>query len=143
MSDTSLIIGKLVLWTGFAIVLYAELISKKTFFRCTIFTLPISQREPHLPPKRASFFKSGKSDFFCSKKFAMSLIRAIFAFANGREVATLGFVFTVCLHSAFALPSLWVRSGFASGGEEKHKATRQQKHGTNKRSLTYLLIGNA
>ena len=60
----------------------------------------------------------------------MSLIRAIFAFANGREVANLGFVFTVCLHSAFA-----------SGGEEKHKATRQQKHGTNERSLTYLLIG--
>ena len=71
----------------------------------------------------------------------MSLIRAIFAFENGREVANLRFVFTACLHSAFALPSLWVRSAFASGGEEKHKATRQQKHGTNKRSLTYLLIG--
>ena len=71
----------------------------------------------------------------------MSLFRAIFAFENGREVANLGFVFTECLHSAFALPSLWVRSAFASGGEEKHKAMRQQKHGTNKRSLTYLLIG--
>ena len=30
----------------------------------------------------------------------------IFAFENGREVATLGFVFTRCLRSAFALPSL-------------------------------------
>ena len=43
----------------------------------------------------------------------MSLFRAIFAFGNGREVANLGFVFTECLHSAFALGSLWVRSGFA------------------------------
>ena len=34
-----------------------------------------------------------------------------------------------------------VRSGFASGGEEKHKAMRQQRQGTNERSLTYLLIG--
>ena len=92
------------------------------------------QREP-------LFFKRRKSDIFYSKKFAMSLIRAIFAFENGREVANLGFVFAVCLHSASTLPSLWVRSGFASGGEEKHKATRQQKHGTNERSLTYLLIG--
>ena len=99
MSDTSLIIGKLVLWTGFAIVLYAELISKKIIFRCTFLTFPVSKREP-------LFLKSGKSDIFCSKKFAMSLIRAIFAFENGREVANLGFVFTVCLHSAFALPSL-------------------------------------
>ena len=36
----------------------------------------------------------------------MSLFRAIFAFENGREVATLGFVFPECLRSAFALPSL-------------------------------------
>ena len=43
------------------------------------------------------FYKSGKSDFFCSRKFAMSLFRAIFAFGNGREVANLGFVFTECL----------------------------------------------
>ena len=39
----------------------------------------------------------------------MSLIRAIFAFENGREVANLGFVFTECLHSAFALGSLCLR----------------------------------
>ena len=36
----------------------------------------------------------------------MSLFRTIFAFENGREVANLGFVFTECLRSAFALPSL-------------------------------------
>ena len=36
----------------------------------------------------------------------MSLIRAIFAFGNGREVANLGFVFSECLRSAFALGSL-------------------------------------
>ncbi len=71
----------------------------------------------------------------------MSLFRTIFAFENGREMANLGFVFTECLHSAFALGSLCLHSGFASGGEEKHKAMRQQRQGTNKRSLTYLLIG--
>ena len=56
----------------------------------------------------------------------MSLIRAIFAFGNGREVANLGFVFTECLHSAFALGSLWVRSAstLASLPEAK-KSTRQ------------------
>ena len=36
----------------------------------------------------------------------MSLIRAIFAFGNGREVANLGFVFSECLRYAFALGSL-------------------------------------
>ena len=61
----------------------------------------------------------------------MSLFRTIFAFENGREMANLGFVFTECLHSAFALGSLCLRSGFASGGEEKHKAMRQQRHGSN------------
>ena len=72
----------------------------------------------------------------------MSLFRIIFVFGNGREVANLGFVFTECFHSAFALGSLCLRSGFASGGEEKHKAMRQQRRGTNKRSLTYLFLGN-
>ncbi len=95
---------------------------------------PLWRREP-------LFYKRGKSDIFCSKKFAMSLFRAIFAFGNGRKVANLGFVFTECLHSAFALGSLCLHSGFASRGEEKHKAMRQQRQGTNKRSLTYLLIG--
>ena len=39
----------------------------------------------------------------------MSLFRTIFAFENGREMANLGFVFTECLHSAFALGSLCLR----------------------------------
>ena len=39
------------------------------------------------------------------EKFAMSLFRTIFAYENGREVATLGFVFTECLRYGFALPS--------------------------------------
>jgi hypothetical protein len=85
------------------------------------------QREP-------LFFKSGKSDIFCSKKFAMSLIRAIFAFGNWRESGQ----FRSRLPR---VPSLCLRSGFALGGEEKHKEMRQQRHGTNERSLTYLLIG--
>ena len=79
---------------------------RKTLFRCPALTLLFDSREPLLPPKEPLFFKRRKSDIFCSKKFAMSLIRTIFAFENGREVANLGFVFTVCLHSAFALPSL-------------------------------------
>ena len=39
----------------------------------------------------------------------MSLFRTIFAFENGREMANLGFVFTECLRSAFALGSLCLR----------------------------------
>ena len=60
------------------------------------------QREP-------LFGKSGKNDIFCSKKFAMSLFRAIFAFGNGREMANLVLVFPECLRSAFALGSLCLR----------------------------------
>ena len=77
------------------------------------------QREP-------LFYKRGKSDIFLRKKFVMSLFRIIFAFENGREMANLGFVFTECLHSGFALPSLWVRSAstLASLPEAK-KSTRQ------------------
>ena len=77
------------------------------------------QREP-------LFYKSGKSDIFLRKKFVMSLFRIIFVFGNGREVANLVLVFPECLHSAFALPSLWVRSAstLASLPEAK-KNTRQ------------------
>ncbi|MBR6990871.1 MAG: hypothetical protein IKH97_01460, partial [Bacteroidales bacterium] len=46
------------------------------------------QREP-------LFFKSGKSDIFRSKKFAMSLFRAIFAFGNGREIVLNGINLTL------------------------------------------------
>ena len=74
-----------------------------TYALCDKESLFCHQREP-------LFYKSGKSDIFCSKKFAMSLFRTIFAFENDREMANLGFVFPECLHSAFALPSLWVRS---------------------------------
>ena len=49
----------------------------------------------------------------------MSLFRTIFAFENGREVANSVSVFTECLRSAFALGSLWVRSAFASGSENR------------------------
>ena len=86
--------------------------------------LPLWWREPLLPSKRASFYKRGESDIILRKKFVMSLFRTIFVFGNGREVANLGFVFTECL-----------RSAFASEGEEKHKAMRQQRHGTNKSSF--------
>ena len=38
--------------------------------------------------------------------------------------------------SAFALPSLWVRSAFASGGEEKRETGGRQKQGKNRPPLT-------
>ena len=57
----------------------------------------------------------------------MSLFRTIFAFENGREMANLGFVFTECLHSAFALPSLWVRSASTPKIENKVNPKRDEK----------------
>ena len=54
----------------------------------------------------------------------MSLFRTIFAFENGREMANLAFVFTECLHSAFALPSL-----------PEAKKERSQKQGKNRPPL--------
>ena len=96
-------------------------------------SLPATKESLFCHWREPLFYKSGKNDFFCSKKFVMSLFRAIFALGNGREVPNFVLVFPECLRSAFALPSLCLHSGFASGGEEKHKATRQQKHDTNKR----------
>ena len=73
------------------------------FFHVTPESLFDDEREP-------LFCKRGKSDIFFAKKFVMSLFRAIFAFGNGREVATLGLVFLVmpssCLRRAFVVPSL-------------------------------------
>ena len=75
----------------------------KITFRC--FTSHISlwlygvslslKREPLLS-------ESAKSDFFFVKKFIVSLFRTIFAFGNGQEAATLGFVLPKCLRSVFA-----------------------------------------
>ena len=90
---------------------------KKTCFSSTEPSLPFNQREP-------LFFKSGKSDIFCSKKFVMSLFRIIFAFENGREMANLGFVFTECLHSAFALGSLCLRFRKRKQRGKKRKGRR-------------------
>ena len=93
--------------------------ARKTFFVAQFSYTPLTKESLFCYQREPLFFKSGKSDIFCSKKFVMSLFRTIFAFENGREVANLAFVFTECLHSAFALGSLWVRSPFASGSEEK------------------------
>ena len=57
----------------------------------------------------------------------MSLFRTIFAFENGREMANLGFVFTECLHSGFALPPLWVRSGSTPKIGDKVNPKRDEK----------------
>ena len=73
-----------------------------TYALCDEESLFCHQREP-------LFYKSGKSDIFLRKKFVMSLFRIIFVFGNGREVANLVLVFPECLHSAFALGSLWLR----------------------------------
>ena len=84
------------------------------------------QREP-------LFFKSGKSDIFCSKKFVMSLFRTIFAFENGREMANLGFVFPECLRSGFALPSLpEAKKRGRQEGDRRETETRQKPTTTNK-----------
>ena len=89
------------------ICFYYELFSRKNAFPLPSPHIPfLTQESLFCHQREPLFFKRRKSDIFCSKKFAMSLIRTIFAFENGREVANLGFVFTVCLHSAFALPSL-------------------------------------
>ena len=77
-------------------------------------------REPLLPPKRASFFQKWDPRYLCIWKRTR----------DGQSRSRLPRV-----------PSLCLRSGFALGGEEKHKEMRQQRHGTNERSLTYLLIG--
>ena len=76
--------------------------------------------------------KSGESDFFCLKKFAMSLFCAIFAVENGREAATLGFVFTECLRSAFALASLpeAKKGGRKEGGIENWELRIENYPGT-------------
>ena len=54
------------------------LLPLKDYFYYYRFGVPSNQREP-------LFFKRRKSDIFYSKKYAMSLIRTIFAFGNGRE----------------------------------------------------------
>ena len=110
------------------ICFYAKLISQKNAFLLPSPHTPfLTQESLFCHQREPLFFKSGKSDIFCSKKFAMSLIRTIFAFENGRGMANLGFVFTECLHSAFALPSLWVRSAFAPEGGVKASPKRVEE----------------
>ena len=85
----------------------AKLISQKNAFLLPSPHIPfLTQESLFCHQREPLFFKSGKSDIFCSKKFAMSLIRAIFAFGNGREMANPVLVFPECLRSAFALASL-------------------------------------
>ena len=81
------------------------------FFRRLVKKTCSSSTEPYLlcDQREPLFYKRGKSDFFCSKKFVMSLFRTIFAFGNGREVPNFVLVFPECLRSAFALPPLWLR----------------------------------
>ena len=111
--------------------------SLKRFF-ITSLCYPLVTKESLFCHQREPLFsKSGKSDFFCLKKLAMSLIRAIFALETDERWP----ISDSSSQSAFALPSLCLHSGFASGGEEKHKAMRQQRQGTNKSSLTDLLRG--
>ena len=90
-------------------------------------SLPVAKESLFCHRREPLFSKSGKSDIFCLKKFAMSLFRTIFAFENGREVkqqscellrwrsgerdfgSRLPKVPSFCLRSAFALPPLWLR----------------------------------
>ena len=92
------------------ICFYAELIRHKIgFLLPSPFTPFLAQESLFCHQREPLFFKSGKSDIFRSKKFAMSLFRAIFAFGNGREMANFVLDFPECLRSAFALGSLWLR----------------------------------
>ena len=69
------------------IYFYAELISQKNASLLPSPYIPFLTEESLFCHQREPlFFKRRKSDIFCSKKFAMSLIRAIFAFGNGREM---------------------------------------------------------
>ena len=90
------------------ICFYAKLISQKNAFLLPSPHIPfLTQESLFCHQREPLFFKSGKSDIFCSKKFAMSLIRAIFAFGNGTREWPIPFSSS---QSAFALPSLWLRS---------------------------------
>ena len=89
------------------ICFYAELIRHKIgFLLPSPFTPFLTQESLFCHQRKPLFFKSGKSDIFRSKKFAMSLFRAIFAFGNGREMANFVLDFPECLRSGFALASL-------------------------------------
>ena len=108
------------------IVFFPPLTAIETVFRDTSTYNPCDKESLFCHQREPLFYKSGKSDIFLRKKFVMSLFRAIFAFGNGREVANLVLVFPECLHSAFALGSLCLRSAstLASLPEAK-KNTRQ------------------
>ena len=79
----------------------------KITFRCFTSHTSLWRYGASLSPKREPLLsESAKSDFFFVKKFIVSLFRTIFAFGNGQEADSLGFVLPKCLRSAFALPSL-------------------------------------
>ena len=134
---------------------------RKTLFCCPPLHSFSDWREPLLPPKRASFFqKKEKWHFLLEKVCHVVNPRYLCIWKRTRGEATILWivaiakrrtrlvpVFPECLifrwHEcpqdilnlgSFALASL-------PEAKKKHKAMRQQRQGTNKRSLTYLLIG--
>ena len=82
-------------------------------------SLPVTKESLFCHQREPLFYRSGESDFFCLKKFAMSQFRTIFAFGNGREMATLGLV-------SSEVPSSCLRRAFASGGENRTRSETRQ-----------------
>ena len=119
MSDTSLIIGKLVLWTGFAIVLYAELISKKNIFSLHISHIPRKQKRASFATKESLFFlKVGKVTFFVRKSL---LCRYSALSLHSKTVGKLPLSDSFS-QGAFALLSLCLRIRRRRKNENKNKA---------------------
>ena len=94
----------------------------KITFRCFTSHISLWRYGASLSPKREPLLsESAKSDFFFVKKFIVSLFRTIFAFGNGQEADSLGFVLPKCLRSAFALPSL-------EGAKKRGRQTQGTAH---------------
>ena len=104
---------------------------RKTLFGCPALTFLFWLKRASFATKESLFFsKVGKVTFSARKSLPVVNPRYLCIWKRDERVANSVLVFPECLRSAFAL-----------GGEEKHKEMRQQRHGTNERSLTYLLIG--
>ena len=102
---------------------------RKTLFCCSTLTLLFWLKRASFATKESLFFsKVGKVTFSARKSFLCRYFALSLHLETGRESGQ----FRSRLPR---VPSLCLRSGFALGGEEKHKAMRQQRQGTNESSF--------